>query len=415
MVCEDPGNLPLSGIKVIELGHAVMGPACGMILADMGAEVIKIERAPKGDDTRRLLGFGAGLFPFFNRNKKSLVLNLKSGEGKEILRKLVAQADVLLENFGPGTVERLGFGYEDCAKINPRLVYCSLKGFMPGPYEHRPSLDNLVQMMGGLAFMTGPRGRPLRAGASVIDIMGGTYGVLGILAALYERKTTGKGKKVLATLFECTAFLVGQHMAVTAVTGKPSTPMPEGTAPWGIYDLFETKDGELIFIGITSDQHWQRFCQTFGLDDLASDPRLATNNDRVLSRDWMIPRLQELIKGMDKAKVVELCDQARIPFAPVVRPDELFDDPQLNQGGGLVETTLPGGIKTKLPKLPLRVGEADFGLRCDPPAVGEGGREVLASLGLDEGAMAELEEKGVVVFKPREDAEQDEGRDEPSL
>lgn len=417
MVCEDPGNLPLSGIKVIELGHAVMGPSCGMILADMGAEVIKVERTPRGDDTRRLLGFGAGLFPFFNRNKKSLVLNLKSEEGKEILRRLVAQSDVLLENFGPGTAERLGFGYEDCAKINPRLVYCSLKGFMPGPYQHRPSLDNLVQMMGGLAFMTGPRGRPLRAGASVIDIMGGTYGALGILAALYERKTTGKGKKVLATLFECTAFLVGQHMAVTAVTGKPSTPMPEGTAPWGVYDLFETRDGDLIFIGITSDQHWQRFCQIFQVHDLAADQRLQTNNDRVRNRQWMIPRLQKLIKGMDKDRVVELCDRARIPFAPVVRPDELFDDPQLNQGGGLLETTLPGGIKTKLPKLPLRVGEADFGLRCDPPALGEGGREVLLELGFTEPELQQLEKKGVVVLREeQQEAEQDtEGRDEPSL
>lgn len=391
---DDP--LPLRGIRVLELGHTVMGPTCGMILADMGAEVIKVERAPGGDDTRRLPGFGAGLFPFLNRNKKSVVVNLKSDDGKEVLKRLIASADALLENFGPGAVDRLGFGYEACAQINPRLIYCNLKGFMPGPYEMRPSLDHLVQMMGGLAYMTGRKGDPLRAGASVIDIVGGTFGALGIITALYERQKTGRGRHITATLFESAVFLVGQHMAVAAITGEKSIPMPEGQGAWSVYDLFETAEGETIFIGITSDLHWQRFCETFDLPELWQDERLKTNNDRVSARDWFIPELRKVFSKLTKAQIIELVEKASIPFAPIVRPDELFDDIQLNQGGGLVETTFPSGVKTKMPKIPLRMGGADFGLRNDPPAAGEGSREILRSVGLTDDKIDQLIGDGVI-------------------
>ena len=392
------GSLPLSGIRVIELGHAVMGPSCGLILADMGAEVIKIERSPGGDDTRRLLGFGLGLFPFFNRNKKSLVLDLKSDEGREILKKLIAAADVFLENFAPGAVERMGFDYKTCAEINPRIIYCNLKGFMPGPYEKRPSLDNLVQMMGGLAYMTGPKGNPLRAGTSVIDIMGGTYGAMGIITALYERERTGLGRRVLATLYESTAFLVGQHMAVSAISGEKSTPMPNGLNPWAVYDLFETAEGELIFIGLTSDRHWQDFCTHFDLKHLAEEERYRTNNQRVANRDSLIPAIKEKIAGLSMAAVTELSEKAAVPFAPIVRPDQLQEDLHLNQAGCLAETNLAGGVKAKLPKLPLRIDDYDFGLRTDPPRVGQGGREVLSGLGLDDDYLADLEARKIVVL-----------------
>ena len=400
-------HLPLHGIRVLEMGHAVMGPTCGLILADMGAEVIKIERAPDGDDTRRLPGFGVGLFPFFNRNKKSITLDLKSAEGKGILEKLIASADVFLENFGPGAVDRLGFSYENCSKINPRLVYCNLKGFMPGPYEKRPSLDHLVQMMGGLAYMTGPKGRPLRAGSSVSDIAGGTYGALGILAALYERKTTGRGQKVLATLFEATVFLVGQHMAATAVTGLPVPPMPDGKGPWAVYDLFNSQDDEIVFVGITSDHNWRRFCETFGKEVLLTDERLATNTDRVDQREWLIPELQKVFSQLPMVKIIELCEKAVVPFAPIGKPEDLFDDPHLNQSGGLVESTLPNGIKTKLPKLPLRVGNYDFGLRSDPPEVGQDSLEVLKSVGLSDKEIDGFVDKGIVAIQRGQEGTQD--------
>jgi len=394
---KEKNRLPLSGIRVLELSHAVMGPTCGLILADMGAEVIKIERAPDGDETRRLKGFGVGFFSFLNRNKKSMAIDLKSDRGREVLKKLILSADVFLENFAPGTIERLGFNYEEISRLNPRLIYCALKGFMPGPYEKRPALDEVVQMMGGLAYMTGPLGQPLRAGASVVDIMGGTFGAVAILTALYERERTGKGQQVIATLFESTAFLMGQHMAVTAITGKPMPPMPNRVSAWAIYDRFETKEGEMVFVGVTSDRHWKRFCETFGLKALGEDKRLATNNDRVSQRSWLIPELQKVFKTLTKEELFKLCEEAEIPFSPIARPEDLFEDPQLNEGGGLLETTLPGGIKTKLPRIPIRIGSYDFGLRNDPPEVGQGGEEILKSIGFSSEEIEELKREKIVV------------------
>ncbi|MGC8810730.1 MAG: CaiB/BaiF CoA transferase family protein [bacterium] len=391
-------TLPLSKIRVLELSHAVMGPTCGLILADMGAEVIKVERAPEGDETRRLKGFGLGFFPFLNRNKKSIALDLKSDRGKEILNKLLISADVFIENFAPGTIERLGFDYERLSHLNPRLIYCALKGFMPGPYEKRPALDEVVQMMGGLAYMTGPLGQPLRAGASVIDILGGTFGAVAILTALYERERTGKGQKVMATLFEATAFLMGQHMAVTAITGKPLPPMPNRVSAWAIYDKFETKEGEMVFVGVTSDRQWKRFCEVFGLEALAQDGRLATNNDRAANRSWLIPELQKVFRDLTKEELFRLCEQAEIPFSPIAKPEDLFEDPQLNQGGGLLETVLNGRIKTKLPRIPIRLDDYDFGLRNNPPEVGQDGPEILKSIGMSDEEIAKLKEDKIIVF-----------------
>jgi crotonobetainyl-CoA:carnitine CoA-transferase CaiB-like acyl-CoA transferase len=400
MTSKPKNALPLSGIRVLELSLAVMGPTCGLILADMGAEVIRVERAPDGDETRRLKGFGTGFFPFLNRNKKSIAIDLKSERGKEVLKKLILSADVLLENFAPGTIERLGFGYDQISQLNPRLIYCALKGFMPGPYEKRPALDEVVQMMSGLAYMTGPLGQPLRAGASVVDIMGGTYGAIAIMTALYERERTGKGQSVIATLFESAAFLMGQHMAVSAITGKPSPPMPNRQSAWSVYDRFEVQGGDLVFVGITSDRHWKRFCETFGLAELGVDARLATNNDRVSQRSWLVPEIQKHFKTLTKGELFRLCEEAGIPFSPIAKPEELFDDPQLNEGGGLVETTLPGGIKTKLPRIPIRIGPYDFGLRNDPPDVGQDGQELLESIGLSRAEIEELRRENIVVASP---------------
>lgn len=395
-------RLPLEGIRVLELGHTVMGPTAGLVLADMGADVYKVERTGKGDDTRWLKGFGAGFFTYFNRNKKSLALDLKSDQAKELLLKLIEKADVLIENYGPETVERLGLGYEACRARNPRLIYCALKGFMPGPYEKRPALDEVVQMMGGLAYMTGPSGRPLRAGASVTDILGGSFGAIGILAALYQRQFTGRGQLVQATLFESVAFLVGQHMAIAAVTGQAPPPMPDRGRTWSIYDLFKTADGELVFIGVTSDRHWQRMCAAFGFADWAGDQRLATNQERIDQRDWFLPELQNRMARLKKSELMTLAEKAGIPFAPVARPQDLFEDPQLNQSGSLATTKLPGGGAAKLPKIPLRMDQWPFDLRLDPPAIGEGSRELYKACGFAEEEIRRLVLDGVVEL-PDED------------
>ena len=387
--------LPLSGLVVMEFTHAVMGPTCGLLLADLGAEVIHIE-PPSGDETRRLKGFGTGYFPFYSRNKKSLAVDLKDPAGKAIIYQLAQRADILVENFGPGTMDRLGFSYEKMAEINDKLIYCSLKGFLSGPYENRHAMDEVVQMMGGLAYMTGPPGMPLRAGTSIVDITGGMFGLIGIMAALYERTATGKGKFVKGALFETTAFLMGQHMAYAAITRTPVPPMPARVSAWSVYRTFPTSEGELVFIGLISDRHWEKFCQAFERPDLASNPRLATNNTRIDERDWLLPDLEKMLVKFTKAEIIARCEAAGFPFAPIARPEDLFDDVQLNAGGSLLATTLPDGTQTKLPNFPVEYGGADFGLRSDPPRIGQHTAELLASLGYTPAQVEQLAQTQVV-------------------
>ena len=310
--------LPLAGIRVLEFCHTIMGPSAGLILADLGADVIKIEPA-NGDPTRRRIGFAAGFFATFNRNKRSFAVDLKNDDGRALLYRLAASADVVLENFAPGTMERLGCGYDDLSQKNPRLIYCALKGFLSGPYEHRPALDEVVQFMAGLAYMTGPPGQPLRAGSSVIDIMGGMFAVIGVQAALRERERTGRGQTIKSALFESTAFLMMQHMAGEVVTGRPLPPMPAREGAWAIYEPFATADGEQIFVGLTSNGQWQRFCEQFGRRDLLDDPAYRTNEDRVRARATLRPIVAAIIARHKRAELAELFDRIDIPFAPVAR------------------------------------------------------------------------------------------------
>ena len=342
---------PLAGLKVVEFTHMVMGPAAGAILASLGAEVVRVEPA-EGDKTRTLLGSGAGYFPMYNRHKKSISLDLKSAEGLATARALAAEADIVVENFRPGALDKLGLGYEALAEANPRLIYCSAKGFLPGPYEKRTALDEVAQMMGGLAYMTGPPGRPLRAGSSVIDVTGGMFGVIGVLAALEERHRTGRGRLVQASLFETTVYLVGQHMAQLAVTGQAASPMPARISAWAIYDVFETKDHP-VFIGVVTDSLWEKFCALFELDDLWADESLRRNNERVLQRDRILPRIRDLIAGFSRAEVIERLEGSGLPFAPIGKPEDMFDDPHLNAIGALEPVTLPDGRVTRLPTVPI--------------------------------------------------------------
>ncbi len=389
-------ELPLSGLRVLEFTHAVMGPTVGLLLADLGAEVIHIE-PPAGDATRYLKGMGTGYFPFYSRNKKSLAIDLKSVEGKDIIARLVPTADVMVENFAPGTMERLGLGYDAVQKLNPALIHLSLKGFLKGPYEHRTALDEVAQMMGGLAYMTGPVGTPLRAGTSIIDIGGGMFGVLGILVALYERTTTGLGKSIKASLFETTAFFMGQHMAYSAISREPVPPMPARVSAWAIYRTFKTQDDSMVFVGVTSDKHWTRFCEAFGQHDWLADKTFATNNGRIDERERLLPMIEQMMAGLSKAQILAGCEKAGIPFAPIARTEDLFDDPQLNEGEvPLLVTTMPDGTKTKLPRMPLSYGDTKFGLRNDPPAVGENTDEILRGVGLSADEIAKLRADGKV-------------------
>ncbi|MFO1273701.1 MAG: CaiB/BaiF CoA-transferase family protein [Rubrivivax sp.] len=390
---------PLEGLRVVEFTHMVMGPSCGMVLADLGAEVIKVEPIG-GEGTRRLLGAGAGFFPMFNRNKKSIEVDLHHPEGAAVARRLAAAADVVVENFKPGTMVKYGLDYASLSAQNPRLIYAGHKGFLPGPYEHRTALDEVVQMMGGLAYMTGRPGDPLRAGTSVNDIMGGLFGAIGVLGALVQRGISGRGMEVQSALFENNVFLVGQHMLQYAVTGQHPAPMPARLSPWAIYDVFTVKDGEQIFIAAVSDAQWSVFCDLFGFGDLKADPALATNNDRVKARETLLPALRERLAARSAGEIASMMESAGLPFAPIRRPEDLLEDPHLLATGGLADVTLPDGeragqrVKTTL--LPMAMDGERLGVRLQPPKRGEHTRELLASVGYDEGAIAALVAAGAV-------------------
>lgn len=388
-------SLPLAGLRVIDFGHTVMGPTAGLVLADLGAEVIRLEPV-SGDATRTLKGFGTGYFPFFNRNKTSVAVDLKQPDGLAVAKKLIATADVLIENFGPDTMERLGLGYDDLKTNCPRLIYLSLKGFSEGPYENRVALDEVVQMMSGLAFMTGPPGQPLRAGSSVVDILGGVFGVIAVQAALRQRERTGKGQKVGANLFESAMFLMGQHLAYAAQSDDPVPPMPARVSAWAVYDQFTTKDEARVFLGITSDRHWQRFCDTFERPDLAGDNTLATNHQRIAERERLIPIVSEIIASLSVEDVAAKAIAAKLPFAEIAHPEQLFDDPHLNAGGKLTPTRFPDGTQTKLPLLPLELSGTTPGLQNDPPSLGNATHAILAELGYDQAAIQDLAESNII-------------------
>jgi crotonobetainyl-CoA:carnitine CoA-transferase CaiB-like acyl-CoA transferase len=396
--------LPLEGVRVVEFAHMVMGPSCGLVLADLGADVVKVEPL-RGDNTRRLEAAGAGFFPVFNRNKRSLAVDLQREEGRQIVLRLLRKADVLTENFRPGALDKLGFSFENLSKENPGLIYCSLKGFLNGPYEHRLALDEVAQMMGGLAYMTGLPDRPLRAGSSVIDIMGGTFAAVGILAALRERETTRQGKRVTSSLFESTAYLVAQHMAQYELTGEAPPPMSVKRPAWGVYDIFETGGGGRLFVGVVTDTQWETFCRDFGEEELKNDGRLKTNGARVKQRSWLIPRLGETFKRFTQDELTRKLEAAGLPFAPIAKPWDLLDDPHLNASGGLLETRISG--KTiRVPALPLELGGKRLPKRSDPPEIGQHGPELLAELGCSPEQIRELRAKGIVAFPTTTKGEQ---------
>jgi crotonobetainyl-CoA:carnitine CoA-transferase CaiB-like acyl-CoA transferase len=407
--------LPLSGLRVVEFTHMVMGPTCGMVLADMGADVIKIEPID-GDRTRRLLGAGAGFFPMFNRNKKSVAIDLRHPQGAAVARKLAASADVVAENFKPGTMSKYGLDYASLAAVNPRIIYVTHKGFLPGPYDHRPALDEVVQMMGGLAYMTGRPGDPLRAGTSVNDIMGGLFGAIGALGALIQRGITGKGMEVQSALFENNVFLMGQHMLQYAMTGKHPSPMPARDNPWAVYDVFTVRDGGQIFLAAVSDAQWLTFCDALGLADLKADATLTTNNQRVRARPTLIPALRERLARWTADELADIFERAGLPYAPIRRPEDLFDDVHLNATGGLADIRLPDGeragqtVRTTL--FPITMQGQRLGVRLDPPTLSEHMRESLRSVGYSDAAIDELVSAGAVAAGPATDNSHHEG-DEP--
>ncbi|MDH4559161.1 CoA transferase [Pseudomonas sp. BN417] len=387
-------QLPLDGIRVVEISHMVMGPTCGMILGDLGAEVIKVEPT-RGDGTRRLLGAGAGFFRTFNRNKQSIAIDVDTPAGREAVLELIDSADVFIENFKPGRMKSLGFDYESLRLRNPKLVYASHKGFLSGPYDKRLALDEVVQMMAGLAYMTGPVGRPLRAGSSVNDIMGGMFGAIGVLAALNERNRSGLGKEVQSALYENCVLLAAQHMQQYVVTGQAAAPMPNRISAWAIYDVFEFAGKEQMFVAATGEGQWTTLCKLLGQEALLDDPTLATNNDRVLQRPRLLAHLAEVFVTLDAQQLALQLEANGIPFAPIRKPEELFDDPHLIESGGLASLELEDGSHTGMPLLPLSLDGERLQPRRSIPRIGEHTRQVMLGLGYSDGQIEELRAAGV--------------------
>lgn len=407
-------KLPLHGLKVLEFSHTVMGPCAGLILADLGADVIKVEPAPAGDKTRELAGFASGFFAAFNRNKRSLAIDLKQVESQQAIQTLVESTDVVLENYGPGTMEKLGCDWETLSPLNPKLVFLSLKGYLGGPWQDRPALDEVVQFQSGLAYMTGLPGQPLRAGASIVDILGAVFGVTGTLAALRQREATGEGQRVGSSLFESAAFMMSSHITGGLATGEQVPPMTARKGAWGIYDTFGTADGEQLFVGVTSDAQWFRFCEAFGFEDLADNREIATNEQRRLSRDWLIPELQTRFNTMTLPELIAGCQRADISWSPVGRPEQLCDNEQLlhgTGGGGLLETFLDTAISSvrkeaMVPGLPLEFGpdRARLRLRTQPPAVGQHSLAVLQEHGVQQEVIEALLQSESVVQSSSSDS-----------
>ena len=399
-------SLPYAGIRVIEFTHMVMGPTCGMVLGDLGAEVIKIEPMD-GDKTRGLLGSGAGFFSMFNRNKKSMAVNINTPEGRKIVQELIATADILCENFKPGTMKKLRLDYDSLKVQFPRLIYVSHKGFLPGPYDHRTALDEVVQMMGGLAYMTGTEEKPLRAGASVNDMMGGIFGAMGAMAALRQRDLTGQGQEIQSALFENNVLLVGQHMMQYAVTGKPAKPMPSRISAWGIYDVFEVAQAEKIFLAVVSDTQWKIFCDIFNWPDLFQNTSYATNNQRVQSRATLIPLIKARLQSYSAQRISQLFADHGLPYAAITRPEQLFDDPHLNATGGLAKIIISDGLKAgqevTTPLLPITMDGKRLPIRFNPPKTGEHSNTILAELGYSFEEIQELLAKQTIRIEKQGD------------
>jgi len=377
--------LPLKNIRVIEMSHMIMGPSCGMMLAQLGAEVIKVE-PPKGDKTRELKGMGTAFFPLFNRGKRSVVLDLTLMQDRVTFDALLAKADVFVENFRDGQLEKQGINVETLREKYPELIIAGHKGFLSGPYEHRPALDEVVQMMSGLAMMTGSLEQPKRVGSSANDIMGGMFGVIGILAALLERQKTGLGKDIRVGLFENCLFMVAQHMVQYDMTAVPSVPMPDRVHAWPIYDIFNTRDGQKFFIGVVTDGHWLSFCQTFGLAAFLDDPRLQNATDRIAARAWTVPIVAEKMANQNIADLETMLDQLNIPFSRINRPEDMFNDPHVLRDGGLVTATDVNGQKFRSPALPIELDGQSLGADLIVPELGHHTADVLAELDVPKGA-----------------------------
>ncbi|RRN72862.1 CoA transferase [Peribacillus simplex] len=375
---------PLQGLKVLDLSRILSGPYCTMILADMGADVIKIE-APQGDDTRTwgppFIGTESCYFLSVNRNKKSLVLNLKTPEGKAIFLDLVKSADIVVENFRPGTLDKLGISYNVLKEINEKIILASISGFgQTGPYAKRPGYDVIAQGMGGLMSVTGePDGTPMKAGFSFADLGSGMWALIGILMALQARNSTRKGQWVDASLLD--TMISWQTYLATGFFATGRNPQPMGNAHPSIcpYQVFQANDG-YFNVGVGNESQWKKFCQIMKLN-IANDPRFLTNSKRVENRDQLIPILENLFKAESFKYWVKILDDGGVPAGPVYQLSDLYADPHVSEREMLLSLQHPTIGEIKQVGIPIKLSDTPGELKTPPPLLGEHSYEILEELG----------------------------------
>ena len=392
---------PLDDLFVVDLSRILSGPVCTMLLGDMGADVTKIEPPPLGDDSRQwgppFIGGISTYFLSINRNKKSLGLNLKTEEGRRILWKLLERADVVIENFRPGVLARLGFGYEDVSKKNPQAVYCSISGFgQTGPYRDRPGYDVIAQGESGMMDLTGyPDGPPTKLGGSLADVVAGLYAFQGILLALLARHKTGAGQHVDVSLLDGMVSTLTYQALIYLTTGR--SPQRMGTRHPSIvpYECFQASDG-FVNIGVTNQKQWANFCQALGFPEIASDPRFQEMKARLANYAELKLMIDRVVSRMTRADVIKRMSDVGIPAGPINTVGEILEDPQIHAREMVVELTHPEYGPLRMLGIPIKLSNTPGAVETAPPRFGEHNREVLSKLGYGEDQVTELAKAGVI-------------------
>jgi crotonobetainyl-CoA:carnitine CoA-transferase CaiB-like acyl-CoA transferase len=391
---------PLSDVTVVDLSHIIAGPYCSLLLADLGAEVIKVEHPEHADVFRDDSRDSSSWFNYVNRNKKGITLNLKDEAGNAAFRDIVADADVVVENFGPGAVERLGVDYESLREVNPELVYCSIKGFSEGPYEDRPALDPVAEALSGLMSTTGyPDQPPARCGTSVADMAASMQGALAVVGAIRQRDRTGEGQHITAPMFESMVGLNGGNVAFSDAFGEPRPKYRGGgQGQWAPYGVFQSEDGEWVFVGPSSERHWEALCAAMDVPELADDERFRTRADRRENREELDRTLESVFEEYSKAEIVDRLRGEGVPCAPVNDTVEVSEDPHLEAIDGLGEVTAAQGDRrsVRVPKSPIRSSEYEPREPTDPPLQGEDTEAVLESVGYTEAEIDDLRERDAI-------------------
>jgi crotonobetainyl-CoA:carnitine CoA-transferase CaiB-like acyl-CoA transferase len=392
---------PLDDLFVVDLSRILSGPVCSMLLADMGAQVIKVEPPPSGDDSRQwgppFIGGISTYFLSINRNKKSLGLNLKADEGRRVLWKLIERADVLIENFRPGVLEKLEFGYHTVAKVNPRIVYCSISGFgQTGPYRDRPGYDVIAQGESGMMDLTGsPDGPPAKLGASLADVVAGLYAVNGVLLALLARHKTGTGQHIDVSLLDTMVSTLTYQALIYLSTGR--SPRRLGTRHPSIvpYESFQAKDG-FVNIAVTNQKQWENFCQALGFSEIAADARFETMKARLAHYSELRPMIERVVSKMSRSEIIARMSEVGIPAGPINTVGEIMEDPHIHAREMVVELTHPEYGPLRVLGIPIKLSGTPGVVENAPPRFGEHNREVLSELGYSAGEIRKLAETGVI-------------------